>query len=131
VSGATSTSASTWCPSTWRSRADKSKFKQVLYNLLSNAIKFTPQGGKVWVSARADTRGPDRRRRRHRVGIPAEHHKRIFDEFYQLDHATTRQVEGTAWGCRSPGGSSSSTAGSISLESDPGPRLGVHVPVYL
>src|SRR5579862_5652038 len=76
-------------------RADKSKFKQVLYNLLSNAIKFTAQGGRVWVSAHrsgadlvldvGDTG----------VGIPREHHERIFNEFYQVDSATTRQVEGT------------------------------------
>jgi CheY-like chemotaxis protein len=32
------------------------------------------------------------------VGIPKEYHERIFDEFYQLDTATTRQVEGTGLG---------------------------------
>jgi hypothetical protein len=31
--------------------ADKAKFKQVMYNLLSNAIKFTPDGGRVFVTA--------------------------------------------------------------------------------
>jgi signal transduction histidine kinase/CheY-like chemotaxis protein len=80
-------------------RADKSKFKQVLYNLLSNAIKFTAQGGKVWVAARCDDSetlcvsvGDTG------VGIPPEHHERIFNEFYQVDSATTRQVEGTGLG---------------------------------
>ncbi|MBV8195753.1 MAG: GAF domain-containing protein, partial [Candidatus Dormibacteraeota bacterium] len=79
-------------------RADKSKFKQVLYNLLSNAIKFTARGGRVWVAAK---------RRKDQVivdvgdtgvGIPKEHQARIFDEFYQLDTATTSQVEGTGLG---------------------------------
>src|ERR1700720_3654271 len=59
-------------------RADKSKFKQVMYNLLSNAIKFTPAGGNLWVHARpvgselvvevGDTG----------VGIAPEHQELIF-----------------------------------------------------
>ncbi|HVA21224.1 MAG TPA: GAF domain-containing sensor histidine kinase, partial [Candidatus Micrarchaeia archaeon] len=101
-------------------RADKSKFKQVLYNLLSNAIKFTPQGGKVWVSARADSEDLIVDVGDTGVGIPAEHHKRIFDEFYQLDHATTRQVEGTGLGLSLTRRLVELHGGSISLESDPG-----------
>ncbi len=101
-------------------RADKSKFKQVLYNLLSNAIKFTAQGGRVWVSARVegdelavvvgDTG----------VGIPREHHSRIFDEFYQLDTATTRQVEGTGLGLSLTRRLVELHGGTIGLRSEPG-----------
>ena len=36
---------------------DKTKLKQIVINLLSNAIKFTPSGGSVELSARADTDG--------------------------------------------------------------------------
>jgi signal transduction histidine kinase/CheY-like chemotaxis protein len=79
-------------------RADKSKFKQILYNLLSNAIKFTSQGGKVWVKAWADSGMVVAEVGDTGVGIPPEHHERIFDEFYQLDSATTRQIEGTGLG---------------------------------
>jgi CheY-like chemotaxis protein/anti-sigma regulatory factor (Ser/Thr protein kinase) len=107
-------------PTNLEIRADKSKFKQVLYNLLSNAIKFTPQGGKVWVSARADTEDLIVDVGDTGVGIPAEHHKRIFDEFYQLDHATTRQVEGTGLGLSLTRRLVELHGGSISLESDPG-----------
>ena len=64
-------------------RADKSKFKQVLYNLLSNAIKFTAQGGRVWVKARAE--GEDtlchrggRHRRRHPPRAPRAHLQRVL-----------------------------------------------------
>ena len=101
-------------------RADKSKFKQVLYNLLSNAIKFTAQGGKVWVSGHAEgddlvlTVGDTG------VGIPAEHHARIFDEFYQLDSATTRQVEGTGLGLSLTRRLVELHGGRIGLKSQPG-----------
>ena len=79
-------------------RADKSKFKQILYNLLSNGIKFTAQGGRVWVAAKSENGWLVVDVGDTGVGIPAEHHQRIFDEFYQLDTATTRQVEGTGLG---------------------------------
>src|SRR5205807_2044957 len=79
-------------------RADKSKFKQVMYNLLSNAIKFTDPGGKVWVRARSadgelvvevgDTG----------VGIAPEHQELVFTEFFQVDTPTTRQAQGTGLG---------------------------------
>src|SRR6185295_9076139 len=36
--------------------ADEAKFKQILYNLLSNAIKFTPDGGRVVVTARVQSK---------------------------------------------------------------------------
>ena len=85
-------------PDTLEIRADKSKFKQILYNLLSNAIKFTAQGGRVWVKASADQGTLIVDVGDTGVGIPQEHHERIFDEFYQLDNATTRQVEGTGLG---------------------------------
>jgi CheY-like chemotaxis protein/two-component sensor histidine kinase len=102
-------------------RADKSKFKQVLYNLLSNAIKFTAQGGKVWVIARAETDltlcvevGDTG------VGIPREHHERIFNEFYQVDSATTRQVEGTGLGLSLTRRIVELHGGTMGLTSEPG-----------
>ncbi|MDQ2960470.1 MAG: ATP-binding protein [Candidatus Dormibacteraeota bacterium] len=101
-------------------RADKSKFKQVLYNLLSNAIKFTAQGGKVWVRAcregeelRLDVGDTG-------VGIPREHHERIFNEFYQVENATTRQVEGTGLGLSLTRRIVDLHGGHMTLDSEPG-----------
>jgi signal transduction histidine kinase/CheY-like chemotaxis protein len=101
-------------------RADKSKFKQVLYNLLSNAIKFTAQGGRVWVNGKADDGDLIVDVGDTGVGIPEEHHARIFDEFYQLGNATTRQVEGTGLGLSLTRRLVDLHGGSISLESEPG-----------
>ncbi len=108
-------------PDNLQVRADKSKFKQVLYNLLSNAIKFTPQGGRVWVKASSDDAATlcvevgDTG-----VGIPREHHERIFNEFYQVDSATTRHVEGTGLGLSLTRRIVQLHGGTLSLESAPG-----------
>jgi len=79
-------------------RADRSKFKQVLYNLLSNAVKFTPPPGRVSVVIRdaddqlvvsvSDTG----------VGIKAEDLPRLFRDFQQLDGSYTRRYQGTGLG---------------------------------
>ncbi len=79
-------------------RADKSKFKQVMYNLLSNAIKFTAQGGRVWVKSWADNDDLVVEVGDTGIGIPKEHQMRIFSEFYQVEASVTRQVEGTGLG---------------------------------
>jgi len=79
-------------------RADKSKFKQVLYNLLSNAIKFTDQGGKVWLDARLDGEWVEVDVGDTGVGIPKDQQERIFSEFYQVESRQSREVEGTGLG---------------------------------
>jgi signal transduction histidine kinase/DNA-binding response OmpR family regulator len=77
--------------------ADRLRFRQVVLNMLSNAVKFTPEGGRVDVSAFlrgqdlvvlvADTG----------VGVPAEDRERIFDAFQQ-GARSSGQVEGTGLG---------------------------------
>lgn len=80
--------------------ADEGKLKQVLYNLLSNAIKFTPEAGKVTLTAGrsgsgdsiqisvADTG----------IGIKPEDHERVFHEFEQVDSSYGRHQQGTGLG---------------------------------
>ena len=92
-------------------RADERKLRQVVFNLLSNAVKFTPPDGRVDVSAPltngvvevavADT-GP---------GIAPEDQELIFEEFRQARANPATGRTGPGWGCRSRGGSSSSTEG--------------------
>ena len=79
-------------------RADKSKFKQVMYNLLSNAIKFTDKGGRVWVSAHRDGDDLIVAVGDTGIGIPIEHQEQIFSAFYQVEGAVSRQSEGTGLG---------------------------------
>jgi signal transduction histidine kinase len=83
-------------PSLQLIEADERKLNQILFNLLSNAVKFTPQGGRVELSARtvgdlvevsvADTG----------IGINADDAGKIFEEFYQGKVGVTQ--EGTGLG---------------------------------
>jgi signal transduction histidine kinase len=85
---------------------DRDKIRQVLLNLLGNAVKFTPEGGKIEVSAEV---GPLKRDggegrgvrvwvRDSGIGVPPEHHKRVFDPFFQVDNSSTREYGGTGLG---------------------------------
>jgi signal transduction histidine kinase len=76
--------------------ADERKVRQIVLNLLSNAVKFTPSGGCVTVGASATERGFQVSVRDTGIGIAAEDHERIFDEFQRTDR--TRSEEGTGLG---------------------------------
>ncbi|MCC6492459.1 MAG: PAS domain-containing protein [Pirellulales bacterium] len=103
-----------------RARADEEAVRQILANLMDNAIKYTPAGGRVAVRARleggaavlevADT-GP---------GIPAEHHARVFERFYRVDKARSRQLGGTGLGLSIVKHLAHAMGGSVSLASDLG-----------
>ncbi|HWY30807.1 MAG TPA: MASE1 domain-containing protein [Candidatus Acidoferrum sp.] len=88
--------------------ADEPKFKQIMYNLLSNAIKFTPEGGKVEVTAAvpgstALNSNPAEQFLQVAVkdtgiGIAAKDQERVFQEFEQVDSSYGRQQQGTGLG---------------------------------
>ncbi|MFH1112287.1 MAG: AAA family ATPase [Pseudomonadota bacterium] len=81
-----------------RIQADDVKLKQIVFNLLSNAVKFTPDGGRIDLSAKregvmvvigvTDTG----------IGIRPEDQGRIFDAFEQVDSTHRRRFEGTGLG---------------------------------
>ena len=113
-------------------QTDPGKVRQVLYNYLSNAIKFTPEAGRVHVSARvlgqdmvrisvADT-GP---------GIPKEHHEAIFEKFRQVDGSITRQGNGTGLGLAICHELSGLLAGAVSVESTPDRGAVFHLDIPL
>ncbi len=85
-------------------RQDPGKLRQILYNLLSNAIKFTPEGGRVTVSARPDGRQVVIEVADTGIGIAEEDRDRIFEKFRQAgigaagDGVLTREHQGTGLG---------------------------------
>ncbi|HUQ75445.1 MAG TPA: GAF domain-containing protein [Burkholderiales bacterium] len=78
-------------------QADERKVKQVLLNLLSNAVKFTPDGGRVDVTARLDTDCVEIAVRDTGIGIAAEDQASLFEEFKQVGNSS-RKAEGTGLG---------------------------------
>ena len=65
--------------------ADKRAFKQILLNLLSNAVKFTPEGGRITVSAKASKRNITLKIIDTGKGIPAEKLSKLTDPFTRTD----------------------------------------------
>jgi signal transduction histidine kinase len=77
---------------------DERKLKQILLNLLSNAVKFTPEGGRIRVTAQPTDSGVEISVQDTGIGISPEDQAAIFEEFRQVgsDHAGKR--EGTGLG---------------------------------
>ncbi len=77
---------------------DERKIKQILLNLLSNAVKFTPEGGRVALSAVAAVESVEIAISDTGIGISPEDQAAVFEEFRQVgtDHAGKR--EGTGLG---------------------------------
>ncbi|HEV3363276.1 MAG TPA: response regulator [Acidimicrobiia bacterium] len=63
--------------------ADERKIKQVVFNLLSNAVKFTPDGGRIDLSARCSNGEVEVAVRDTGIGIAPEDRERVFEEFQQ------------------------------------------------
>jgi signal transduction histidine kinase/DNA-binding response OmpR family regulator len=78
--------------------ADERRIKEVLLNLLSNAIKFTPDGGKICLTARLDGGFVVISVTDTGIGIAPEDQELIFEEFRQAAGEKTRKTEGTGLG---------------------------------
>lgn len=79
-------------------KADKVRFKQILYNLTSNAIKFTPNDGSVYVSAKRSAGMLRLDIKDTGIGIAKKDFKNLSQTFRQLGSSSRRQYEGTGLG---------------------------------
>ena len=77
---------------------DRDRLEQVMVNLLDNAIKYTPSGGSVSVSACLETGNVRVDVEDTGIGIPADDISRIFERFYRVDKARSRELGGTGLG---------------------------------
>jgi two-component system phosphate regulon sensor histidine kinase PhoR len=77
---------------------DGEKLTQVLLNLLDNAVKYTPDGGSVEVEVGRDEESFVLQVTDTGVGIPASDLQRIFERFYRVDRARSRDLGGTGLG---------------------------------
>ncbi len=78
--------------------ADPAKLQQVIYNLIDNAIKYTPDGGKIRVSLELIGRDAVLKVSDNGVGIPKSDVPHVFDRFYRVDKARSRETGGTGLG---------------------------------
>ena len=79
-------------------KADRSKFKQVLYNLLSNAVKFTPPPGQITVTVKDSSEQLTVSVHDTGIGMKEEDLPKLFREFEQIDGSYTRRYQGTGLG---------------------------------
>ncbi|MBA4549435.1 PAS domain S-box protein [Thermoactinomyces intermedius] len=85
-------------PKPFEVEVDQDRFRQILLNLLSNAMNYTPRGGCITVRATGDDKEWTLVVRDTGIGIPAEDLPRIFERFYRVDKARSRDSGGTGLG---------------------------------
>jgi signal transduction histidine kinase len=78
--------------------ADPQAARQVVLNVLDNSVRYTPDGGHVTVAALAEPGALRLDITDTGVGIPGEHLPRIFERFYRVDPARSRELGGTGLG---------------------------------
>ena len=77
---------------------DRRQLVSATYNLLENAVKYSDAGSTVQVRARTDGRYVDIDVEDHGIGIPRRDLERVFERFYRVDRARSRETGGTGLG---------------------------------
>ena len=81
-----------------RIMADEEALRQILDNLIDNAIKYTPEGGTVSVACRLESEIVVMEVADTGIGIPRDDLPRVFERFYRVDKARSRELGGTGLG---------------------------------
>jgi two-component system phosphate regulon sensor histidine kinase PhoR len=89
---------STDCPSGFSAKLHGAFIVQALINLLDNAIKYSPEGTRVWAKAFMERGELVLEVKDEGAGISSEHLQRIFERFYRIDRARSREAGGTGLG---------------------------------
>lgn len=98
-------------------QADPKNMGEIFNNLISNAINYSPEGGKVSVSASGKGEYIEIKVEDTGVGIPPEELPKIFEKFYRVKHPKTRAVMGTGLGLAIVKGAVEAHHGAIHVES--------------
>ena len=106
---------------------DRERILQVMMNVVSNSIKYTPDGGKIRISAGQWPGKVWMEVADNGIGIPAEDRDRIFERFYRVDKARSRESGGTGLGLSIAKEIIDRHEGTIELLDRPGPGLTVRI----
>ena len=96
---------------------DRRQLVSATYNLLENAVKYSDHGSVVQVRARTDGRWIDLSVADHGIGIPRRDLERVFERFYRVDRARSRETGGTGLGLAIVRHVASNHAGAVRVES--------------
>ncbi len=94
--------------------------RELVDNLLSNAVKYTPEGGRVDVRLKTEGTNAVLSVEDTGIGIAPEEQGRIFERFYRVDKARSRQLGGTGLGLSIVKHVALTHGGNVSLKSAPG-----------
>lgn len=100
--------------------ADSTAVEQILLNIISNAIKYTNENGKINITLSQNLDMAQIVVEDNGVGIPSEDLPRIFERFYRVDKARSRQMGGTGLGLSIAKKMVEENDGTIELQSEVG-----------
>ena len=106
---------------------DRERILQVMMNVVSNSIKYTPDGGRIRLSAGVQGKRVWMEVADNGIGIPKEDRGRIFERFYRVDKARSRESGGTGLGLSIAKEIIDRHQGTIELVDRPGPGLTVRI----
>lgn len=106
--------------------ADEDRIREVLVNLLDNAVKYTPAGGSIKVSEAEHSDMHEFIICDTGIGIPRESMPRLFERFYRVDKARSREMGGTGLGLSIVKHIIDRHEGKVWVESEPGKGSCIH-----
>ncbi len=99
---------------------DEEAVSQAISNLANNALKYTPHGGHVSIRLKKVGQNVVIEVEDNGIGIAPEHQQRIFERFYRVDKARSRELGGTGLGLSIVKHVAISHGGGVDVESEPG-----------
>ena len=109
---------------------DSDRLRRILEHLVDNALKYTPDGGRVTVRVAPEGKGVVVSVEDTGPGIAPEHLPRLFERFYRVDTARSRELGGTGLGLSIVKHLAESMGASVQVTSEPGrgSRFETHLP---
>jgi two-component system phosphate regulon sensor histidine kinase PhoR len=117
--------------STVSARADEEGLRAILNNLIDNAVKYTPEMGRVTVRWSSDGATVSIDVADTGIGIRREDQPRVFERFYRVDKARSRELGGTGLGLSIVKHLTQALGGSVKVQSElgRGSVFSVHLPI--